>query len=230
MVQRRVDARVDDSRVGAAAAARGRLHAAGWIAGSDARMRAPPLALRRDGLLLVDRGSAARRRSRAAAVTTDRAVAATHRRAPTHQRTSTPSAHRVPRRQPDGGPRTASTAEAYPGARQRTSATTTAYDYEVVNAGVSGDTSAGGLRRLDWALEGDVRVLIVALGGNDGLRGLPADELQQNLATIIERAQARRHRAWCSPAWRRRRTSARDYTRDFRAVYPDLAQDAPRRP
>src|SRR3954468_6212451 len=46
-------------------------------------------------------------------------------------------------------------------------------DYEVVNAGVSGDTSAGGLRRLDWSLEGDVRVLIVALGGNDGLRGLP---------------------------------------------------------
>src|SRR3954471_17196230 len=50
-------------------------------------------------------------------------------------------------------------------------------DYEVVNAGVSGDTSAGGLARLDWALDGDVRILIVALGGNDGLRGLPAEEL-----------------------------------------------------
>ena len=61
----------------------------------------------------------------------------------------------------------------------------------MVNAGVSGDTSAGGLRRLDWALEGDVRVLIVALGGNDGLRGLPPTELKQNLAAIIERAQAR---------------------------------------
>src|SRR5690349_1621679 len=45
-------------------------------------------------------------------------------------------------------------------------------NYEVVNAGVSGDTSAGGLSRLDWALEGDVKVLIVALGGNDALRGL----------------------------------------------------------
>ena len=45
--------------------------------------------------------------------------------------------------------------------------------------GVSGDTSAGGLRRLDWALEGDVRVLIVALGANDGLRGLPAAQLKQ---------------------------------------------------
>src|SRR5258707_11560888 len=64
--------------------------------------------------------------------------------------------------------------------------------YEVVNAGVSGDTSAGGLARLDWALEGDVRVLIVALGGNDGLRGLPPEELKANLSQIIERAQQRR--------------------------------------
>jgi acyl-CoA thioesterase I len=63
--------------------------------------------------------------------------------------------------------------------------------YEVVNAGVSGDTSAGGLSRLDWALQGDVRILIVALGGNDGLRGLPTDALKHNLADIIERAQAR---------------------------------------
>src|SRR5439155_737157 len=61
----------------------------------------------------------------------------------------------------------------------------------VVNAGVSGDTSAGGLSRLDWALDGDVRVLIVALGGNDALRGLPVDQLKRNLAQIIERAQAR---------------------------------------
>src|SRR6478735_5477205 len=52
------------------------------------------------------------------------------------------------------------------------------FDYEVVNAGVSGDTSAGGLRRLDWSLEGDVKVLIVALGGNDALRGLPPSELR----------------------------------------------------
>lgn len=64
--------------------------------------------------------------------------------------------------------------------------------YEVVNAGVSGDTSAGGLSRLDWALEGNVKVLVVALGANDGLRGLPIDELNRNLSQIIERAQARR--------------------------------------
>src|SRR5216684_8023313 len=54
-------------------------------------------------------------------------------------------------------------------------------NYEVVNGGVSGDTSAGGLSRLDWALDGNVRVLIVALGGNDALRGLPVDQLKRNL-------------------------------------------------
>lgn len=65
------------------------------------------------------------------------------------------------------------------------------YNFEVVNAGVSGDTTAGGLRRLDWALEGDVKVLIVALGGNDGLRGLSVDEMKENLTAIIRRARER---------------------------------------
>jgi acyl-CoA thioesterase-1 len=65
------------------------------------------------------------------------------------------------------------------------------YRFEVVNMGVSGDTSAGGLRRLDWAMDGDVRILILALGANDGLRGLPPSELQSNLGTIIDRARAR---------------------------------------
>lgn len=63
--------------------------------------------------------------------------------------------------------------------------------YEVVNAGVSGDTSAGGLRRLEWALDGDVRVLVLALGANDGLRGLSGDQMKRNLRTIIERSRAR---------------------------------------
>lgn len=65
------------------------------------------------------------------------------------------------------------------------------YEFEVVNAGVSGDTSAGGLRRLDWALEGDVRVLVVALGANDGLRGLSVEQMKENLSAIIQRARAR---------------------------------------
>ena len=63
------------------------------------------------------------------------------------------------------------------------------YRFEVINAGVSGDTSAGGLRRLDWALEGDVRVMILALGANDGLRGLSVAEMKQNLSAIIARAR-----------------------------------------
>ena len=65
------------------------------------------------------------------------------------------------------------------------------YRYEVVNAGVSGDTSAGGLRRLDWSIEGDVKILVVALGANDGLRGLSPDAMKQNLSAILERAASK---------------------------------------
>ena len=65
------------------------------------------------------------------------------------------------------------------------------YRYEVVNAGVSGDTSAGGLSRLDWSLEGTVAVLVVELGANDGLRGLPVSQMKQNLTEIITRAKQR---------------------------------------
>jgi acyl-CoA thioesterase I len=62
--------------------------------------------------------------------------------------------------------------------------------YEVVNAGVSGDTTAGGLARIDWALEGDVRVVIVELGANDILRGQPIFALKKNLSDIIARVKA----------------------------------------
>jgi acyl-CoA thioesterase-1 len=62
---------------------------------------------------------------------------------------------------------------------------------EVVNAGVSGDTTADGLRRASWALDGDVRLLILALGANDGLRGLPPDHMTANLLAFITRARQR---------------------------------------
>jgi acyl-CoA thioesterase I len=65
------------------------------------------------------------------------------------------------------------------------------YHYQVVNAGVSGDTTRRALRRYREALDGDVKVLIVALGANDGLRGVPVDELTSNLSEIIEEAQRR---------------------------------------
>jgi acyl-CoA thioesterase I len=61
------------------------------------------------------------------------------------------------------------------------------FDYRVVNAGVSGDTSAGGLRRVDWVLRSRPDVAIVALGANDGLRGLPIAALRDNLTAIVTR-------------------------------------------
>ena len=66
------------------------------------------------------------------------------------------------------------------------------FDYDVVNAGISGDTSAGGVRRIDWSLDGgDVKIVILELGANDILRGQPISEMKKNLSTIIERAKAR---------------------------------------
>jgi acyl-CoA thioesterase-1 len=95
-------------------------------------------------------------------------------------------------------------------------------DLEVVNAGISGDTSAGGLERLDWALQGDVRVLIVALGANDGLRGLPLDQLRRNLSQIIERAQARGITVVLA-GMEAPPNYGRDYIAGFHKVYPELA-------
>jgi acyl-CoA thioesterase-1 len=95
--------------------------------------------------------------------------------------------------------------------------------YEVVNAGVSGDTSAGGLSRLDWALDGDVRVLIVALGGNDALRGLPVEELRRNLSTIIERAQARNIKVLLA-GMEAPPNFGQSYIVSFHRVYAELAK------
>ena len=95
---------------------------------------------------------------------------------------------------------------------------------EVVNAGVSGDTSAGGLRRLEWSLDGNVTVLVVALGGNDALRGLRTDELRRNLAAIIERAQQRRVTVILA-GMEAPPNLGRAYTSAFRQVYRDLAAE-----
>ena len=98
------------------------------------------------------------------------------------------------------------------------------YDYEIVNAGVSGDTSAGGLRRLDWSLEGDVRALVLALGANDGLRGLPADAMKKNLEAILERAQDRKIPVVLA-GMEAPPNNGPEYTREFRQVYSDLAKE-----
>lgn len=97
-------------------------------------------------------------------------------------------------------------------------------DFAVVNAGVSGDTSAGGLRRLDWALQGgQPRVLVVALGGNDGLRGLDPAELKKNLAAIVERGQQAGLQVILA-GMEAPPNNGPDYTVRFRQVYPDLAR------
>lgn len=95
---------------------------------------------------------------------------------------------------------------------------------DVVNAGVSGDTSAGGLRRLDWALDGDVRVLVLELGANDGLRGLPVDQLRDNLSAMIRTAKARRI-AVLLVGMEAPPNFGPQYTREFRQVFADLAQE-----
>lgn len=96
------------------------------------------------------------------------------------------------------------------------------FPYEVVNAGVSGDTSAGGLSRLDWALDGDVRLLVIELGANDGLRGLPVENMKRNLDAIITRAKARGIGVLLT-GMEAPPNYGDAYTREFRAVFPALA-------
>lgn len=93
----------------------------------------------------------------------------------------------------------------------------------IVNAGVSGDTSAGGLRRLDWALEGGAAVVLVALGGNDALRGLPVSDLANNLDQVVRRAQASGARVILAGMEAPPNTGP-DYAASFRAVYPAVAK------
>lgn len=98
------------------------------------------------------------------------------------------------------------------------------YDYDVVNAGVSGDTSAGGLSRLDWALDGDVDVLVVELGANDGLRGLPVAQMKQNLAQVITRAR-QRGIAVMLTGMEAPPNYGPTYTAEFRQAFRDLAEE-----
>ncbi|MSO29548.1 MAG: arylesterase [Acidobacteria bacterium] len=96
--------------------------------------------------------------------------------------------------------------------------------YEVINAGVSGDTSAGGLNRLDWSLDGDVDVLVIELGANDGLRGLPVKQLKGNLTEIITRAK-RRGITVILTGMEAPPNYGAAYTSEFRQVFQDLARE-----
>lgn len=92
----------------------------------------------------------------------------------------------------------------------------------VVNAGVSGDTATAGLQRLDWALPGDADAVIVELGGNDALQGIPPEGTRAALAKIIERLQAKGLKVLLA-GMEAPRNMGKDYVEAFGAIYPDLA-------
>ncbi len=97
------------------------------------------------------------------------------------------------------------------------------FNYEVVNAGVSGETSLGGLERIDWVLEQEnVRILVLELGANDLLRGLPVHKMKENLDTIIKKAKAKNVKVllcgMLAPP-----TMGAQYQREYVNAFPELA-------
>jgi len=99
------------------------------------------------------------------------------------------------------------------------------WNFKVINAGQSGDTSAGGLTRLDWLLKNRIDVLVLELGANDGLRGLSVEEMKKNLQAIIARTKARNPNAKIIIAGMKVPPNmGTDYGRRFEAVFSDLAK------
>lgn len=99
------------------------------------------------------------------------------------------------------------------------------YEYEVINAGVSGDTTQGGLERIDWSLDQEsVEILILALGGNDLLRGVPPSQVKSNLAEIIKKAKAKGIKVllcgMLAPL-----IMGPEYQQEFNRLYPELADE-----
>jgi acyl-CoA thioesterase I len=99
------------------------------------------------------------------------------------------------------------------------------YPYRVVNAGVSGDTTAGGLRRVDWVLRASPEIVIVALGANDGLRGQDPKMTRANLEEIVTRLQAAGARVLLA-GMRLPPNYGDEYTKEFEAVFPAVARRA----
>lgn len=97
------------------------------------------------------------------------------------------------------------------------------YPYRVVNAGVSGDTTAGGLRRVDWVLRSRPEVAVVALGANDGLRGLGTEAMEANLLAIVDRLRAGGARVLVVGMEVPPNYGAA-YARAFRGVFVDVAR------
>jgi len=99
------------------------------------------------------------------------------------------------------------------------------FAYRVVNAGVSGDTTAGALRRVDWVLRAEPELAVVAVGANDGLRGLGVDAMRANLTAIVDRLKARGVRVLLA-GMRMPPNYGQTYTRDFAAAFADVARAA----
>ncbi|WP_457651944.1 arylesterase [Rhodocaloribacter sp.] len=100
------------------------------------------------------------------------------------------------------------------------------WPFEVVNAGLSGETTAGGLRRIDWLLRRPVDVLVLALGGNDGLRGIPPEVTKTNLEAIIDKARARYPDVRIILAGMQAPPNLGEaFTGPFRSLFPEVARE-----
>jgi acyl-CoA thioesterase-1 len=114
--------------------------------------------------------------------------------------------------------------EAFPAILQKR-ITAAGLNFTVVNAGVSGDTSSGGLRRIDWSLKRRVDVLLLELGGNDGLRGIPVGLTQTNLQAIIDRTREKYpHVEVILAGMQIPPNMGLDYTASFAKIFPELAK------
>ena len=99
-------------------------------------------------------------------------------------------------------------------------------DYRVVNAGVSGETSAGALRRMDWLLRQEVAVLVLETGANDGLRGQDPESTRANIQALFDRAAEQQPPPDLAlAAMEALPNYGKDYRERFRTIYPELAQN-----
>ena len=115
--------------------------------------------------------------------------------------------------------------DAYPALLQR-KADSLGLDYEFVNAGLSGETSAGALRRVDWLLRGRADVVVIETGANDGLRGLDVDSTRANLRAIIGKVKAARPDARILLAQMEAPPNlGAKYTTSFRAMFQEVARE-----
>lgn len=99
------------------------------------------------------------------------------------------------------------------------------YNYRVINAGLSGDTSSGGLRRIDWLLRSHIDILVLELGANDGLRGIDLSVTKQNLQKIIDQTKNKNPNVKIVVAGMQVPPNLGDsYTKQFREIFPSLAK------